>query len=99
MASSILPHLGAAGPEGSASGGFRREARLRTQHAELYPDIRPGEWHPAAVLADRVLAGWLLRGISAAVLGRLLVESHFEFRGGSRLGGEREGTRPPRKDR
>ena len=49
------------------------------------------------MLADRVLAGLLLTDPPAAVRGRVLVESHFEFRGGSRRGGEREGTRPRRE--
>jgi hypothetical protein len=74
-----------------------REARLRPEHAPLYPGIPLGEWLPAAPLADRVLAGRLLRGASSALQGRVLVEEHFEFRGGDPARqGEREGYRPRR---
>ena len=71
-----------------------REARLRPEHAHEYPDIRPERWEPAATVADRVLAGWLLKGNLLAIRGRVLLEEHFEFRGGSERGGEREGARP-----
>lgn len=75
-----------------------REARLRPEHASHYPGIPAGEWQPAAVLADRVLAGRLLRGASSALHGRLLVEEHFEFRGGDAgRQGEREAYRPRRE--
>jgi hypothetical protein len=74
-----------------------REARLRLEHAALYPGIPGGEWLSAALLADRVLAGRLLRGASSALQGRVLVEEHFEFRGGDAARqGEREGYRPRR---
>jgi hypothetical protein len=73
-----------------------REARLRPGNAELYPGIRAGEWRTAAILADQVLAAYLLRGLTAAVRGRVLPETHFEFRGGISSGGEREGMRPQR---
>jgi hypothetical protein len=76
-----------------------REARLRPEHAHEYPDIRPERWEPAATLADRVLAGWLLRGNLLAIRGRVLLEEHFEFRGGTERGGEREGARPRREGR
>jgi hypothetical protein len=73
-----------------------REARLRSGSAELYPGIRPGEWRTAAVLADQVLASMLLRGVDTALRGRALPDAHFEFRGGTTTGGEREGMRPRR---
>jgi len=75
-----------------------REARLRPEAAHRYPWIRPGEWQAAATLADRVLAGHLLRGVDQVIWGRLLREGDFEFRGGSTRGGERAG-RPGREDR
>ena len=78
-------------------GRLMREARLRAGSAELYPGIRPEEWRTAAVMADQVLAGLLLRGVDAALRGRVLLETHFEFRGGSTTGGEREGVRPRRE--
>ena len=75
-----------------------REASLLPEHAPLYPGIPAGEWLPAAVLADRVLAGRLLRGACSALHGRALVEEHFEFRGGDAgRRGEREGYRPRRE--
>ena len=74
-----------------------REARLRLEHAPLYPGVPAGEWQHAAVLADRVLAGRLLRGACSALQGRVLVEEHFDFRGGDTgRRGEREGFRPRR---
>ncbi|MGH7499109.1 MAG: hypothetical protein ACREL3_09700 [Gemmatimonadales bacterium] len=76
-----------------------REARLQADYAPLYPGISADEWQPAAVLADRVLAGRLLRGASSALQGRALTDEHFEFRGGGDKGpwGEREGFRPGRE--
>ena len=78
--------------------GDRREARLRPQHAERYPGIRAGQWEPAATLADRVLASWLLRGKETQFGCRVLLEAHFEFRGGGERpdGGD---MRPRREDR
>jgi hypothetical protein len=70
-----------------------REAQLRPHYAELYPRIRAGEWRSAATLADQVLAGQLLNEVATAVRGRVLPELHFEFRGGTRTGGQREGLR------
>jgi hypothetical protein len=81
------------------SGHAPREARLRPEHAHRYPDVRPERWESAATVADRVLAGWLLRGNDLAIRGRVLLDAHFEFRGGSERGGEREGARPRREDR
>jgi hypothetical protein len=75
-----------------------REARLRPEEARRYPWIAAGEWHPAALLADRVLAGHLLRGRDVAIWGRVLQEDHFEFRGGDARGGERAGARQRRQD-
>jgi hypothetical protein len=76
-----------------------REARLRPEHAGRYPGIRPGRWEPAATVADRVLAGWLLRAHPVGLGGRVLQNGHFEFRGGSARGMECGGTRPRREDR
>ena len=76
-----------------------REARLRPEHAHRYPGIRPGRWEPAATVADRVLAGWLLRERPIAFGDRVLVDAHFEFRGGSERGMEPGRARPRREDR
>jgi hypothetical protein len=59
-----------------------REARLRPEFAELYPTLTPGQWEPAARVAEAVLARLLLLEISEAPLqDRTLNEKHFEFRG------------------
>jgi hypothetical protein len=66
-----------------------REARLRPEHAHLYPGIEPGVWEPAVELADRALACRLLQPSGGfALAARALGGGHFEFRGGSapRLG-------------
>ena len=83
----------------SRGGQAPREARPRPEHAPRYPGVRPERWEPAATVADRVLAGWLLRGDLTAIRGRVLLDAHFEFRGGSERGGEREGVRPRREGR
>jgi hypothetical protein len=82
-----------------SGGQVPREARLRPEHAHKYPGVRPEWWESAATVADRVLAGWLLGGNDIAIRGRVLLEAHFDFRGGSERGGEREGARPRRDDR
>ena len=33
-----------------------REARLRPEFADLYPTLTPGQWEPAARVAEAVLA-------------------------------------------
>jgi hypothetical protein len=59
-----------------------REARLRPEFADLYPTLTPGQWEPAARVAEAVLARLLLMEISEAPLkDRVLNEDHFEFRG------------------
>lgn len=70
-----------------------REACLREECGALYPGLTPGLWQPAALLADLVLADCLIRGGHTAVTGRVLLDEHFEFRGGAARGGERAGTR------
>ncbi len=62
-----------------------REARLRPEHARLYPDLEPGVWVPASVLSDFVLErGLYQRRTGTPSHTRLLNETHFEFRGGER---------------
>jgi hypothetical protein len=70
-----------------------REARLRPEYAAFYPALRPGEWAAAAIVADRVVAGRLIRGSETVVRGRVLLDSHFEFRGSGAGRGERNGLR------
>jgi hypothetical protein len=59
-----------------------REARLRSEWAELYPGISTDVWYVAAQLVPVVLrhrmqdrAGWEFSE-------RILIDEHFEFRGG-----------------
>jgi len=53
-----------------------RQALLRSRFAHLYPGIAPGEWQPATVMVDQVLA---VRPGTASV--RSGDGRHFEFRG------------------
>ena len=60
-----------------------REARLRPECGALYPYLVAGQWEPAAVLTDRVVAHILGRPDGRFVTGeRALDPAHFEFRGG-----------------
>ena len=60
-----------------------RQARLKPEFAHLYPGVEPDTWHPAAALADRVLACRLLLPSGGFVLDeRAMSGGHFEFRGG-----------------
>lgn len=59
-----------------------REARLRPEFADLYPELTPGQWEPAARIAEVVLARYLLQRMTDAP-GDRLDETHFEFRGGA----------------
>jgi hypothetical protein len=59
-----------------------RQALLKSDFAHLYPGIPPGEWQPAAVMVDQVLA--LRSAVTPASKGvreRVLDGRHFEFRG------------------
>ncbi len=62
-----------------------REARLKKEHAELYPGLTPGVWLPVEKLLRHVTD--LIhkdRSKSGVITGRrLLHEQHFEYRGSS----------------
>ena len=60
-----------------------REARLRPEFADLYPELTPGQWEPASRIAEVVLARYLLQRMTDAPGDRALDETHFEFRGGA----------------
>ena len=60
-----------------------REARLRPEFADLYPELTPSQWEPAARIAEVVLAHYLLQQMGSDPMERALQESHFEFRGGA----------------
>jgi hypothetical protein len=61
-----------------------REARLKPEHAPLYPGVPPSQWKPARELLDMVNASRLLGGRSSGefLRRRALDDRHFEFRGG-----------------
>jgi len=62
-----------------------REARLRTEHAGLYPGLKPGVWMPVEKLL-RLVTDLIHedRSKSGVITGRrLLHEDHFEYRGTS----------------
>jgi hypothetical protein len=59
-----------------------RQALLKSGFAHLYPGIPPGEWQPASVMVDQVMA--LRPGgahASSSARRRVLDGRHFEFRG------------------
>jgi hypothetical protein len=78
-----------------------RQALLKSGSAHLYPGIPPGEWQPAAVMADMVHAlGRAARNSSGR--NRVLDERHFEFRGRLSAGGQddqRQSRQESRRDR
>jgi hypothetical protein len=60
-----------------------REARLKPEFGHLYPPLQGGQWEPAGVLADRMVA-WLLRQSNRSGYvspQRVLRPEHFDFRG------------------
>ncbi len=59
-----------------------REARLRPEWADQYPGVRPDIWHVAAELVPRVLRYMLQRQRNWEFTRRILLDEHFEFRGG-----------------
>jgi [ribosomal protein S18]-alanine N-acetyltransferase len=88
------PLSGDGAPSGLKLGSGMREARLRPEFADLYPTLTPGQWEPAARVAEVVLARLLLLEISEAPLhDRVLNEEHFEFRGETPDGAPRKPTR------
>lgn len=62
------------------STGPERQARLKLPYAGLYPGIVAGEWMPAWLLAEQLLASAERQGLTAGE--RVCVPTHFEFRGG-----------------
>jgi hypothetical protein len=62
-----------------------REARLRTEHAQLYPGIDPGVWMPVESLLRHITDLIHQDSRKAGVISgtRLLHQEHFEYRGNS----------------
>jgi hypothetical protein len=75
-----------------------REARLRPEHADSYPDIEPGTWTPAAGLARLVLDRGLYQRVPGTKGNRPLSAEHFEFRGPSLPPASRPGGRSRQTD-
>jgi hypothetical protein len=61
-----------------------REARLRPEWAHLYPGLEAGDWRVAAQLVPLVLRHRLQDQPTWEFAHRILVDEHFEFRGGRR---------------
>lgn len=59
-----------------------REARLRPEWADQYPNIHPGVWYIAAQLVPQVLRYRLNGRETWEFVQRILIDEHFEFRGG-----------------
>jgi hypothetical protein len=77
-----------------------RQALLKSGYAHLYPGIPPGEWQPAAVMANQVLA--LRPGPphqNSRARGRILDEKHFQFRGLPSAGTQDDQRRSRLEDR
>jgi hypothetical protein len=71
-------------PPGDTGETAVREARPRPEYRDLYHNIVPEAWEPAATAADRVLARRLEEGAGIAMMrDRPLSDAHFEFRGGT----------------
>jgi hypothetical protein len=77
-----------------------RQALLKSAYAHLYPGIPPGEWQPAAVVVDQVLA---LRPVrrkqDPQARERVLDERHFQFRGLPSAGTQDDQRRSRLEDR
>ena len=77
-----------------------RQALLKSGSAHLYPGIPSGEWQPAGVMADMVLA--LRPGTRHGpplARDRVLDERHFEFRGRLSAGAQDDQRRSRMEDR
>jgi hypothetical protein len=75
----------AAGPDTGATLGLQmvvREARLRPEWAYLYPGLEAGVWMVAAQLVPLVLRHRLQGQPTWEFTRRILVDEHFDFRGG-----------------
>lgn len=75
-----------------------RQALLKSGSAHLYPGIPPGEWQPANVMVDLVLALRTSPGASQS-RHRVLNERHFEFRGRLSAGAQDDQRRSRLEDR
>jgi len=60
-----------------------RQARLRPEAAEQYPDVVVGAWLPASQIAAECLARTAAERSFANPTTRVLADEAFEFRGGA----------------
>ena len=74
-----------------------REARLKSEWAGLYPGLQAGRWIVAARVVPMALRHRLKDQPTWEFTRRILVEEHFEFRGGRPRGLGWDGT-PGRVD-
>jgi len=65
-----------------------REARLKPEFADQYPQLEPGTWETAAEMGAKLLLWQVQQQGTAALATRILDERHFEFRGGWYRGSE-----------
>lgn len=77
-----------------------RQALLLSAFAHLYPGIAPGEWQPAAVMANLVSASRSgARTLTLVDRDRALDERHFQFRGLPSAGTQDDQRRSRLEDR
>jgi hypothetical protein len=77
-----------------------RQALLKSGYAHLYPGIPPGEWQPATVVVEQVLAlRPTPRSQNSPGRNRVLDARHFEFRGLPSAGTQDDQRRSRLEDR
>ena len=76
-----------------------RQALLKSGSAHLYPGIPSGEWQPASVMADLVLALGNGKGGQGQPRNRVLNGEHFEFRGRPSAGAQDDQRRTRLEER
>ena len=77
-----------------------RQALLKSDSAHLYPGIPAGEWQPATVMVDLVLAlGSTKSGGQSQGRDRALNGEHFEFRGRPSAGAQDDQRRSRLEER
>ena len=76
-----------------------RQALLKSSSAHLYPGIPPGEWQPATVMTELVLALKSTNSRAPSARDRILDGDHFEFRGRLSAGGQDDQRRSRLEER
>jgi hypothetical protein len=62
---------------------------VREEFADRYPSIKPGEWHDASWVREKVLEQQRRISPRQVLAGRVLDDAHFEFQG---VGAHRSGA-------